>query len=183
MVPIPEPPPWISTIWRERSPAVITRFDQTVHAASGSPAAWIRSTPAGTGRTWTAGTVTRCAYPPPTSRAHTLSPTCQPITPGPSAAITPEHSMPRIGDAPDGGGYRPAACNRSARLTPLAATSTSTSPGPATGSGTSAQPSVAGEPSCSTVTAHMVPEGRPEPTADGRPPVQVTCPGVADRRR
>ena len=39
MVPMPEAPPWISTVCPARRPAVITRFDQTVQAASGRPAA------------------------------------------------------------------------------------------------------------------------------------------------
>ena len=56
-------------------------FDHTVQATSGSAAAVTRSTPAGTGITWPAGTTTRSAYPPPASSAHTSSPTAQPVTP------------------------------------------------------------------------------------------------------
>ena len=43
---MPELPPWISTVCRADSPAVITRFDQTVQVTSGRPAASTRSTPA-----------------------------------------------------------------------------------------------------------------------------------------
>ncbi len=58
MVPIPELPPWISTVCRARRPAVITRLDHTVQVTSGRPAAVTRSTPAGTGSTCAAGAAT-----------------------------------------------------------------------------------------------------------------------------
>src|SRR5262249_23679629 len=49
----------------------------------------------------------------------------------------------------------PARCSRSARFTPAATTSISTSPGPATASGTSAQVSTSGPPYDGKVTANM----------------------------
>lgn len=83
--------------------ATMNTFDQTVETTSGRAAAVTRSTPAGTGSSWPAGTATRCAYPPPASSAHTSSPTDQPDTPGPIAEIRPEHSRPGWGEAPGGG--------------------------------------------------------------------------------
>ncbi len=62
-------------------------FDQTVQTASGSAAASVSDTPAGTGSSWPAGTSTCSAYPPPDSSAQTSSPTDHPSTPGPTAAI------------------------------------------------------------------------------------------------
>ena len=82
----------------------MTRFDQTVQATSGSAAASTSGTPAGTRITCPAGTTTCSAYPPPARRAHTSSPTVQPVTPSPSAATVPLHSMPMISEAPGGGG-------------------------------------------------------------------------------
>ena len=82
----------------------MTTFDHTVAATSGIPAAVTRSTPSGTGSSCAAGTTARSAYPPPEINAHTASPTCQPVTPSPSAAMRPEHSIPMISDAPGGGG-------------------------------------------------------------------------------
>ncbi|SLH14943.1 Uncharacterised protein [Mycobacteroides abscessus subsp. abscessus] len=60
-VPMPLPPPWISTSCPACRPAVITRFDHTVAATSGRPAAAARSIPSGTGSTWVAGTTTLSA--------------------------------------------------------------------------------------------------------------------------
>ncbi len=131
-------------------------LDQTVQATSGSPPAVTRSTPDGIGSSCAAGTATFSAYPPPASSAHTSSPTDQPVTPSPSAAIRPEHSSPMISDAPGGGGYWPWRCSRSARLTALATTSSTTSPGPASGSGTWAHSSTSGPPGSRTVIAYMV---------------------------
>ena len=82
----------------------MTTLDHTVHATSGSPAAVTRSTPSGTGSSCAAGTATFSAYPPPDISAQTASPTAQPVTPSPSAAMCPEHSIPMISDAPGGGG-------------------------------------------------------------------------------
>ena len=79
-------------------------LDHTVAATSGRAAASTSETPAGTGMTWPTGTATRAAYPPPARRAQTSSPTDQPSTPSPSAAIRPLHSSPMVSDAPGGGG-------------------------------------------------------------------------------
>ena len=103
-MPIPLVPPWIRKVSPAASRPAATTFDQTVHATSGSPPAVTASTPSGSGRTWAAGTATFSAYPPPASSAHTSSPTDQPVTPSPSAAIRPAHSSPMISDAPGGGG-------------------------------------------------------------------------------
>ena len=52
------------------------------------------------------------------------------LTPSATASTRrPEHSSPGYGGAPSAAGRSPARCSRSARLTALAATSTSTSPG------------------------------------------------------
>ncbi len=107
IVPMPELPPCTRKVSPGTSAAAGARsstIDQTVQATSGSAAALIRSRPAGTRISCTAGTQTRSAYPPPVSSAHTSSPTCQPVTPSPRPAIRPLHSSPRIGEAPGGGG-------------------------------------------------------------------------------
>ena len=57
-VPIPLPPPCISSNCPECRFAPITRFDHTVHATSGSAAAACTSRPSGTGSTCDAGTTT-----------------------------------------------------------------------------------------------------------------------------
>ena len=85
-------------------PAIMNTFDQTVHATSGSAAASRGRRRSGTGSSWPAGTATRSAYPPPASSAQTSSPTCQPVTPSPTAATVPLHSRPRTSEAPGGGG-------------------------------------------------------------------------------
>ena len=79
-------------------------LDQTVQVASGTAPAVFRSTPGGSGITCPAGTTTFSAYPPPASSAHTSSPTAKPSTPAPTALTRPEHSMPRMSEAPSGGG-------------------------------------------------------------------------------
>ena len=126
-----------------------------MQVTSGRPAASDRLTPAGTGSSCPAGTATFSAYPPPLSSAHTWSPTAQPSTPSPSAAMRPEHSSPGYGGAPGGGGYMPMRCIRSARLTPAPTISTTASPGPATGSGTSASCRTSGPPGSEMTTARM----------------------------
>src|SRR6201998_2522624 len=131
----------MSSSWPLLRWAVSTRFDHTVHATSGNPAASMRSTPSGIGITCPAGTATYSAYPPPASSAQTSGPTGHSVTSEPASAMTPDTSMPMISLAPGGGGYLPAACSTSARLTPAAATLISTSPGPAVTSGTSCQDS------------------------------------------
>src|SRR5690606_3041028 len=156
-VPMPLPPPCTSTVSPSLSLPKSTRLDQTVHATSGRPAASTRSTPRGTGSTWPAGATTRSAYPPPASRAQTSSPAATPVTSGPTSVTTPEHSRPGYGEAPGGGGYRPARWNRSGRLTPLACTWMRTSSAPGCGSGTSDHASTSGPPGRVMVTAYMGP--------------------------
>src|SRR3954468_14470779 len=145
-LPMPPAPPWTRNVSPERSPATIITLDHTVPATSGSAAAVVSSTPSGIGISCPAGTATRVAYPPPARRAHTSSPTAKPSTPSPSEATVPLHSSPMISDAPGGGGYKPCRWSRSARLTAVAVTSSTTSPGPATGSGTSTYARTSGPP-------------------------------------
>src|SRR6266545_605077 len=68
----------------------------------------------------------------------TRSPGANPETPGPTSAIVPATSRPRISESPGGGGYFPSRCTRSGRLTLVATTFTSTCPSP--GRGRSASP-------------------------------------------
>ena len=103
IVPIPLEPPCTSRVSPGRRWQAWKTLDQTVAVTSGSAAASTRSTPLGTGRSWPTGTATFSAYPPPDSRAQTSSPTAQPLTPPPRAAMRPEHSSPGYGDAPGGG--------------------------------------------------------------------------------
>ena len=136
IVPIPELPPWISTVCRADSPAVITRFDHTVQVTSGRPAALTRSTPSGHRQHLHGGHDHPLRVPAAGQQRADL---VADLPADDAGADRGDHARstpcPRIGDAPGGTGYWPAACNRSARLTALAATSISTSPGPATGSG------------------------------------------------
>jgi len=101
---MPLVPPCTSSTSPGCSPASTKTFAHTVQATSGRPAASTSDTPAGLGSSWPAGTATRSAYPPPDSSAHTSSPTDQPLTPSPRAAIVPLHSSPGYGGAPFGGG-------------------------------------------------------------------------------
>ncbi len=103
-VPIPDAPPCTRNTSPSRRSATPNTVEWTVAAASGSPAASSSDTPAGTGSTWPAGTLTLVAYPPPASRAQTSSPGCHAVTPAPTAATRPEHSIPSTADAPGGGG-------------------------------------------------------------------------------
>src|SRR4051794_25418707 len=106
IVPMPLEPPWT----RKRSPglnrpaAEPKSIDHTVQVTSGRAAASTRDTPDGTAISCPTGTATLSAYPPPASSAHTSSPTLHPATASPTALIVPEHSIPRISDAPGGGG-------------------------------------------------------------------------------
>ena len=102
--PMPPAPPCTSSVSWGWSPATMKTLDHTVAATSGIAAAVTRSTPSGTGISWPAGTATRSAYPPPASSAHAWSPTDQPVTPSPTAATVPLHSIPMTSDAPGGGG-------------------------------------------------------------------------------
>ena len=61
----------------------------------------------------------------------------QRVTPVPQTVTVPETSSPGMSLAPGGGGYLPSRCIRSGRLTPAAATRTTTSCGPGCGTGNS----------------------------------------------
>lgn len=87
-----------------------------VSQASGMAAAWIKVMSLGIGIRRPSGTVTYCAWPPPESRAITLSPTFhRPEQPGPSPATAPAASRPKISLAPLGGGYFPLLWNKNKR--------------------------------------------------------------------
>src|SRR5215470_6140589 len=76
----------------------------------------------------------------------TLSPSFHRFTPAPSATTSPAISSPGMSVAPAGGGYRPWRCITSGRLTPAAATFTSTSPSPGRGSGRCSGTSISAPP-------------------------------------
>ena len=100
---------WIPPCTRNRLPGKrrrgSNRLAHTVMTASGMAAASRIDTPLGTLMHWPSGTAQNSAYPPPPSRAQTASPTRQrELVPGPSSAICPDTSMPRMGEAPGGGG-------------------------------------------------------------------------------
>jgi hypothetical protein len=96
------------------------------------------------------------AYPPPGVSAHTTSPVRHDVTSVPQATIVPATSRPMIGEASGGGGYVPARCAQSGRLTPAWLTSISTSPALSCGSGPSAIASTAGGPGSRAATYRMV---------------------------
>ena len=123
-------PPWTNSSWPAARCAVITRFDHTVQATSGNPAASTsrrRREPASPDRRERRRTRRNRRRP---AARRLLVPTDHSVTSAPTSATTPETSMPMISLAPGGGGYFPAACSTSARLTPAACTSISTSPVP-----------------------------------------------------
>ena len=80
-------------------------LDQTVHATSGRPAASTRSTPAGTGITWPAGTATRVGVPPTgQQRADLVADRPALDALAERGDRVPLHSRPRTSEAPGGGG-------------------------------------------------------------------------------
>ena len=126
-------------------PGIETRLDHSVPSASGKAAASVISSESGTGSRQSARARASSAYPPPSRRAQTRSPSDHWVPPGPTARIVPDASRPGQSAAPGGGGCRPWSWSRSARLIPAAATSIKTSPAAGTGSGSSAgvrEPSV-----------------------------------------
>ena len=136
IVPMPPAPPWTRKTSSGRSPATMNTLDHTVQATSGSAAAVTRSTPAGTGITWPAGTTTLLGVPAAGQQGADLV-TRSPVgdagaRPRRRCRCTPGRAR-RTPRAAAGRG--PCRCSRSARLTAVAATSTSTSPRPGLGVG------------------------------------------------
>ena len=74
---------------------------------------------------------------------------------GPVSTTSPAHSMPRMSDAPGGGGYIPCRCRRSARLSAVARTRMRTSAGPSAGRGASPRTSTVSSPGSRTMMARM----------------------------
>ena len=80
-------------------------FDHTVHADLRQRGGVTRSTPAGTGITWPAGTTTRSAYPPPASSAqHLVADAPAGDALADARRSVPLHSSPSTSEAPGGGG-------------------------------------------------------------------------------
>ena len=67
---------------------------QAVRNTTGTAAASTRSTPAGSAKTFEAGTATFSACPPKSGTATTGWPGENPATPSPTASTVPEISMP-----------------------------------------------------------------------------------------
>ena len=61
IVPMPLPPPWMSSVSPPARRALRKTLEYTVQAVSGSAAASISVMPSGTGSSWPAGTATRSA--------------------------------------------------------------------------------------------------------------------------
>lgn len=81
---------------------------KAVSQASGIAAAWQSVRLGGIGMRSSSGTTTYSAYPPPGSKAMTLSSSFQSLlTPGPRLSTVPATSRPIMSLSPGGGGYSP----------------------------------------------------------------------------
>ncbi len=81
---------------------------KAVSQASGMAAAWQSVRLEGAAMRSSSGTATYSAYPPPQSKAMTLSPGLQPaVTPRPRVSTVPATSRPMMSLSPGGGGYSP----------------------------------------------------------------------------
>ncbi len=109
-----------------------------------------------------------------------MSPTRHAVTPSPSATTRPATSSPRIGEASAGGGYAPARCRQSGRLTPAKATSISTSPGFGTGTAPVPTTMTSGGPGCSNVAWRIV-AGIVMAVAGGAGRATIVADGASDR--
>jgi len=134
-----------------------------------------KSTPSGIGCVHATGTFTYCAYPPQTCRPSmtgnefaaggrtncsvaTRSPGLRAVTPGPTAATTPDGSTPSTCGSLTGTAYAPDRTARSSvRFTDTARTSMSTSPASGTGVGTSSSRITSGGPNSRMTIAFMAP--------------------------
>src|SRR6267143_4266590 len=163
---LPRPPdaPITSTQSPDFSPAMSRSMLKATGAWRATTVATAKSTPSGMGCVHATGTFTYCAYPPQTCRPSitgkkfaaggrtncsvtTRSPRLRAVTPGPTAATTPDGSTPSTCGSLTGTAYAPARTTRSSvRFTDTARTSTSTSPASGTGVGTSSRRITSGSP-------------------------------------
>src|SRR5213594_1830261 len=172
---LPNPPaaPITSTQSPDFRPAMSRSMLKATGAWRATTVATVKSTPSGIGCVHATGTFTYCAYPPQTCRPSmtgnefgaggrtncsvtTRSPGLRALTPGPTAATTPEGSTPRTCGSLTGTAYAPARTTRSSvRFTDTARTSMSTSPASGTGVGTSSSRITSGGPNSRMTTAFM----------------------------
>src|SRR6267143_1117428 len=163
---LPKPPdaPMTSTQSPDFSPAMSRSMLKATGAWRATTVATVKSTPSGMGCVHATGTFTYCAYPPQTCRPSitgkefaaggrtncsvtTRSPRLRAVTPGPTAATTPDGSTPSTCGSLTGTAYAPARTTRSSvRFTDTARTSISTSPASGTGVGTSSRRITSGGP-------------------------------------
>src|SRR3569833_3491793 len=157
--PTPPPAACTRTRWPDPSPAVSTSPCQAVSAARGMAAACTWSIEAGLRTKCRGGAVTYSAYAPAgcgkRGMPKTSSPGSYSVTPGPTAATTPDTSKPRVGLAEPN---RPPVLRafQSVGFTPAACTRTRISTGPGSGRSTSALFRTSGPPSSSWPTARML---------------------------
>src|SRR5665213_714392 len=118
-------------------------------------AAWARSMASGTATNDSAGTTTWLANPPNPQNTSTRSPTDQSVTPGPTAAMVPATSLPGTNGVGGFSWYRPWQISPSTKLTPAAATSTTTIPSDGSGMGRSSSTRVSRGPNSLQTTARM----------------------------
>src|SRR5947199_4896264 len=163
---LPRPPD--APITSTQSPDFIPAMSRSMLKATGAwratTVATVKSTPSGIGCVHATGTFTYCAYPPQTCRPRitgnefaaggrtncsvtTRSPLLRAVTPGPTAATTPDGSTPSTCGSFTGTAYAPARTTRSSvRFTDTARTSMSTSSASGTGVGTSSRRITSGGP-------------------------------------
>src|SRR6267143_171636 len=174
---VPRPPdaPITSTQSLDCSPAMSRSMLKATGAWRATTVAAAKSTPSGIGCVHATGTFTYCAYPPQTCRPSmtgnefaaggrtncsvtTRSPGLRALTPGPTAATTPDGSTPSTCGSLIGTAYAPARTTRSSvRFTDTARTSISTSPACGTGVGTSSSRITSGGPNSRMTIAFMAP--------------------------
>src|SRR5712691_3739379 len=172
---LPRPPdaPITSTQSPDFSPAMSRSMLKATGAWRATTVATGKSTPSGIGCVHATGTFTYCAYPPQTCRPSmtgnefaaggrtncsvtTRSPGLRAVTPGPTAATTPEGSTPSTCGSLTGTAYAPDRTTRSSvRFTETARTSMSTSPASGTGVGTSSRRITSGGPNSRMTMAFM----------------------------
>src|SRR5712691_49072 len=184
---LPRPPdaPITSTQSPDFSPAMSRSMLKATGAWRATTVATGKSTPSGIGCVHATGTFTYCAYPPQTCRPSmtgnefaaggrtncsvtTRSPGLRSLTPGPTAATTPEGSTPSTCGSLTGTAYAPARTTRSSvRFTDTARTSTSTSSASGAGVGTSSRRITSGGPN-SRMTMAFIARGLRDRVGDER---------------
>src|SRR6266513_1082545 len=172
---LPRPPeaPITSTQSPDFSPAMSRSRLNATGAWRATTVATAKSTPSGIGCVHATGTFTYSAYPPQTCRPRmtgnefgaggrtncrvtTRSPGLRAITPGPTAATTPDGSTPSTCGSWIGTEYAPDRTTRSSvRFTDTAWTSMSTSPACGAGVGTSSSRITSGGPNSRMTMAFM----------------------------